>query len=103
MNKHAESSEEFYPGMPTVAYNSPEYSRNYWRGPTWLNVAYFAAKGLKNYGFSVSEDIKEKILNMVDKNKDAIYENYDSVTEEGLNARDFSWSACFTVEFILGW
>ncbi len=103
MKVHAEDENEFYPGMPTVAYNNPEYSRDYWRGPTWINVAYFAAKGLKDYGFNVSEDIKKKILNMVDKNKYAIYENYDSVTEDGLNAENFAWSACFMIEFILGW
>lgn len=103
MKNHAENKDEFYPGMPTVAYNNSEYSRDYWRGPTWLNVAYFAAKGLKDYGFSVAEDIKRKILHMVEKNTDAIYENYDSVTEEGLNAKNFAWSACFTVEFILNW
>lgn len=103
MSRHAENKSEFYPGMPTVAYNDPAYSNTYWRGPTWLNVAYFAAKGLKNYGFAAAEDIKEKILNMVDKNKDAIYENYDSVNEKGLSAQNFAWSACFTIEFILEW
>ena len=103
MKEHAENKNEFYPGMPTVSYDNPEYSRNYWRGPTWLNVAYFAAKGLKNYGFEAADDIKKKILHMVDKNKDAIYENYDSITEDGLSARNFAWSACFTIEFILEW
>lgn len=103
MKDHAENKDEFYPGMPTVTYNNPEYSRDYWRGPVWLNVAYFAAKGLKDYGFDVAEDIKRKILHMVEKNTDAIYENYDAITEQGLNAKNFAWSACFTVEFILNW
>lgn len=103
MKSHAENKDEFYPGMPSVSYNNPEYSRGYWRGPTWLNVAYFAAKGLKNYGFDVADDIKEKILQMVEKNPDAIYENYDSITDEGLNAKNFAWSACFIIEFILNW
>ena len=42
--------------MPTVSYDNPNYSTNYWRGPTWLNVAYFAAKGLKNYHFDDTAD-----------------------------------------------
>ena len=103
MNVHAQNNREFYPGMPSVAYSDPAYSKEYWRGPTWLNVAYFAAKGLKNYGFSVAEDIKEKILSMADQNKDAIYENYDSVTGKGLHAKNFAWSACFILEFMLAW
>lgn len=103
MNRHAMDAQEFYPGMPTVAYNDPRYSRKYWRGPTWLNVAYFAAKGLKNYGFPVAEDIRSRVLEFVRQNDDAIYENYDSKTGEGLYHAHFSWSACFVIEFLLNW
>ncbi len=92
---------KFYSGMPTVAYDNKEYGTTYWRGPTWLNVAYFAAKGLKNYGFKVADDIKETILSWVDKNKDFIYENYNSTTGDGIYGEDFSWSSVFTIEFIL--
>lgn len=103
MNLHARNPDEFYPGMPTVAYNHPEYSQVYWRGPTWLNVAYFAAKGLKNYGFTVADDIRRRILELVSLNEDAIYENYDSLAGKGLHSKHFSWSACFVIEFILNW
>ena len=101
--KHMEkiALEKFYSGMPTVSYDNKEYSTTYWRGPTWLNVAYFAAKGLKNYGFKVADDIKETILSWVDKNEDSIYENYDSKTGFGIYGKDFSWSSVFVVEFIL--
>ncbi len=92
--------EKFYSGMPTVAYDDPEYGEVYWRGPTWLNVAYFAAKGLKNYGFKVADDIKETILSWVDKNE-SIHENYNSKTGIGIYGEDFSWSSVFTIEFIL--
>lgn len=94
--------EKFGYGMPTVSYDNPNYSRDYWRGPTWLNVAYFAAKGLKNYGFSDTADkIKQTILGWVENNGDKIHENYDSKTGEGLCAEYFSWSAVFVIEFIL--
>lgn len=89
-------------GMPTVAYDNPEYSANYWRGPTWLNVAYFAAKGLKDYGFTeISDKIKETILHWVKKDGNKIHENYNSKTGEGLGVEYFSWSAVFVMEFIL--
>lgn len=101
MNKLAVDETKFYSGMPTVAYDDPEYSANYWRGPTWLNVAYFAAKGLKNYHFPVADEIKETILNWCDRNKDGIYENYDSKTGKGLCCDHFSWSCVFVIEFIL--
>lgn len=88
--------------MPTVSFDNPNYAtKSYWRGPTWLNVAYFAAKGLKNYGFEVADKIKENILNMCYNEKRGIFENYDSITGEGLDRNHFSWSGVFIIEFIL--
>lgn len=101
MRKIAENN--FKCKMPTVSFDNPEYSNDYWRGPTWLNVAYFAAKGLKNYGFAVADKIKENILDMCFNEKSGIYENYDSVTGKGLCCDHFSWSCVFIREFILNW
>ena len=87
--------------MPTVSFDNPSYSNDYWRGPTWLNVAYFAAVGLKNYNFDVADKIKENILDMCYKEKNGIFENYDSITGKGLYCGHFSWSCVFIIEFIL--
>ncbi len=87
--------------MPTVSFDNAQYSNDYWRGPTWLNVAYFAAKGLKNYSFEVADKIKENILDMCYNDKDGIFENYDSITGKGLYCNHFSWSSVFINEFIL--
>ena len=89
--------------MPTAPFSDANYSNDYWRGPTWLNVAYFAAKGLKDYGHQVAEDIKEWILNACYNEKGGIYENYDSKTGKGLCCDHFSWSSVFIIEFILNW
>lgn len=89
--------------MPTVSFDNIEYSNDYWRGPTWLNVAYFAAKGLKNYGLKTADEIRESILNMCYEDKRGIFENYDSVTGKGLCCDHFSWSSVFVIEFILNW
>ncbi len=95
-------SKKFFPGMPTVSYDDPEYSRRYWRGNTWLNVAYFAAKGLKNYGYDeIAEGIRQTIQYWVEKDGDCVNENYDSTTGEGLFCKKFSWSSVFVMEFIL--
>lgn len=104
MVKYASDCNKFFPGMPTVAYDHPEYSQNYWRGNTWLNVAYYAAKGLKNYNFTeTAETIKDTLLNWVEKDGDCIHENYDSKSGKGLYCPKFSWSAVFVIEFILNW
>ena len=86
--------------MPTVSFDNPEFSADYWRGSTWLNVAYFAAKGLKNYNLTVADKIKENILDMCYNNKNGIYENYNSMTGEGQRYNNFSWSCVFIMEFI---
>ena len=101
MRAIAEDKNKFDCKMPTVAYDDPEYSVNYWRGPTWINVAYFAAKGLKNYGFEVGDKIKEHILDMIYQNKEGIYDTYNSLTGVGNGPCNFSWSSAFTIEFII--
>jgi len=94
--------EHFYPAMPTVAYDDPNYVGNYWRGHSWLNVAYFAIKGLKQYGFeSLANDMRNTLLDFADKNSDGIYEKYDADTGEGKGCPCFSWSSAFLMEFIL--
>ena len=87
--------------MPTVSFDNKCFSNDYWRGPTWLNVAYFAAKGLKNYRFDVADKIKSSIIDMCNDNKDGIYENYDSITLKGQYCNCFGWSCVFILEFLL--
>ena len=103
MEKLAKDENKFYPGMPTISYDHPEYSLDYWRGPTWINVAYFATKGLKDYGFDETADsIKEYLLSMIyDELPRGICENYDSKNRRGKCNKAFSWTSAFIIEFIL--
>lgn len=95
------AEENFQEKMPTVSFDNAAFSDDYWRGPTWLNVAYFAAKGLKNYGFAVADKIKKSILDMCDNDRDGIYENYNSITGKGQYCNRFGWSCVFILEFLL--
>ena len=102
MNKLAMDNTKFYPGMPSVSYDDKGYNNDYWRGPTWLNIAFFAVKGLDDYGFTqTANEIKEFLLDMCYDGLPYIYENYDSKTETGKCVNSFSWSAAFIIEFIL--
>lgn len=103
MEALAADPKKFYPGMPTVPYDCPAFSKDYWRGQTWLNVAFFAVKGLADYGFcKTAGEIREYILSMAyDNLPRGIFENYDSVNRRGLFNNSFSWSAAFLIEFIL--
>ena len=100
----AASERAFYPGLPTIAYADKAYrSGKYWRGPTWLNTAYFAIQGLYDYGYSpLAQEFTETILQWCANEPDAIFEYYDSRSGKGLGARDFGWSAVFIIELILG-
>ncbi|MGV9174031.1 MAG: MGH1-like glycoside hydrolase domain-containing protein, partial [Promethearchaeia archaeon] len=37
---------------PTVARDSSHFLKDMWRGPVWINTAYFTVKGLKNRGYT---------------------------------------------------
>lgn len=75
--------------------------KGYWRGPNWLDQAYFGVKGLRNYGFNNDADkatiqIIEGAEGVLGKGK-SIRENYHPITGEGLNAKNFSWSAAHLI------
>ncbi|TDU39378.1 putative isomerase [Gelidibacter sediminis] len=75
--------------------------KGYWRGPNWLDQAYFAVQGLRNYGFH--EEANQATIQIIEgadgilgKGK-SIRENYHPITGEGLNAQNFSWSAAHLI------
>ncbi|MGV8815658.1 MAG: MGH1-like glycoside hydrolase domain-containing protein, partial [Gelidibacter sp.] len=93
--------EKFYTKVPfqTMSADHEKFNplKGYWRGPNWLDQAYFGVKGLRNYGFNDEADkathqIIEGANGVLGKGQ-AIRENYHPITGEGLNAENFSWSA----------
>ena len=102
MNKLACDTNKFYPGMPSVSYDDSGYDNGYWRGLTWLNIAFFAIKGLDDYGYTdTADEMKEFILDMCYDGLPYIYENYDTKTQTGKHHNRFSWSAAFIIEFVI--
>ncbi len=93
------------PGWPTVEYGHPSFDpTGYWRGRTWLNVAYFALKGLKFCGHGeIAEAGRRQLLGWVDAHREAICENYNPVTGEPVGCPKFGWSSVFTIKFIDDW
>lgn len=75
--------------------------KGYWRGPNWLDQAYFGVKALRNYGFNTEADkatvqILKGAEGVLGKGK-AIRENYHPLTGKGLHAHNFSWSAAHII------
>lgn len=83
--------------MPTVSRDSADFDPvKYWRGPVWLDQAYFAINGLKRYGHTeAAEEATRKLFDNADglSGDQPIHENYNPVTGDRLNAPNFSWSA----------
>ncbi|MCT4615229.1 MAG: trehalase family glycosidase [Marinifilaceae bacterium] len=88
--------------MPTVTKSSLlfEPAKGYWRGPVWIDQYYFGVKALENYGFDTEVlRLKEQLFREVAavNTSEPFMENYNPLTAEGLNARNFSWTAAFFI------
>lgn len=103
--KMAKAAERLSPGWPTVAYDEPTYDPvGYWRGRTWINVAYFALKGLKDYGYGeIAERGRREILGWMLRDPACFHENYNSKTGMPVGAMYFGWSNAFAIKFVLDW
>ena len=101
----AKVAERLSPNWPSVSSDDPAYDPlQYWRGRTWINIAYFALRGLKDYGFDELADRgRARMLEMLRGDPSAIYENYHPETGVPLGVPRFSWSATFAMEFALDW
>ena len=86
-----------YLPFPTSAKDNPKYNPvKYWRGPVWLDQAYFGIIGLNNYGYKKeAKDLSIKIFENSEGllTDGVIRENYNPETGEGLHCSNFSWSA----------
>ena len=102
MEHYAKDPKKLYPCMPTVALDHEQMDPNgYWRGSVWLNLAYFAIKGLYDYGFTETAlAIRETLLDWIDRDT-TIHENYNPLAGKGKCAPEFSWSCVFAMALVL--
>lgn len=87
-----------YAPFPTCSKDASGFDATaYWRGPIWLDQACFGVMALERYDFKdEAKTLRDKLLNTLEhvKNSDQpVRENYNPLTGDGLNARNFSWSA----------
>lgn len=93
--------------FPTLDASHPKFSpqNGYWRGPVWIDQAYFAIKGLQNYGYE--EDAQKYTHHLFDRldglknSNKPIRENYNPLTGEGLESQHFSWSAAHLLMLLI--
>ncbi len=79
--------------------------RGYWRGPVWLDQAYFGVKGLQNYGFHQEAfEATYKLIHNAEgvlMKGPSIRENYHPLTGQGMESENFSWSAAHYILLLL--
>ncbi|MCG8476461.1 MAG: hypothetical protein MI784_13415 [Cytophagales bacterium] len=84
--------------FPTMSAAHPKLNpRGYWRGPVWLDQAYFGYKGMLRYGYrkeamALANKLIENADGLIEKGA-PIHENYNPLTSERQKAPHFSWSA----------
>lgn len=85
--------------FPTLNLSHPEFDplNGYWRGPVWIDQAYFGIVGLENYGYTDEADhLKRNLVHHAQgmlRKGFPLHENYHPVTGDALNAAQFSWTA----------
>ena len=101
VERHLANPDRFwteYP-VPSVALSEPSFSPDpgegkhplIWRGPTWININWFIARGLRRHGFvDLATRIEQRSADLVEKS--GFREFYHPHTGAGQGARDFAWS-----------
>lgn len=84
--------------LPTLTADHPSFdpTKGYWRGPVWLDQVYFGINGLQKYGYTKEAAyFLNELLQQAEglKGQGPIRENYHPINGNGLNAKNFSWSA----------
>ena len=87
-------------GLATEAPSSPKYTPDgYWRGPTWAPVVFLVVHGLKRAGFvQDADELAARFVGTMERSG-GMYENYDSLTGEGLCDPGYNWTTA--VYFLL--
>ncbi|HEY7737900.1 MAG TPA: hypothetical protein VIC63_02550 [Candidatus Limnocylindria bacterium] len=83
--------------IPSVARSHPAFSPRplgnlLWRGPTWVNLNWLVARGLRRRGRAdLARRIEDASLALVERS--GFREYYNPLTGAGYGARNFAWSA----------
>ena len=85
--------------LPAVAIDDPAYSdretwwgrHRHWRGPSWVNSAWFVTLGLRRLGLDDEAEAMARRLAAV-MEREGFREYYESRSGRGMGAHDFGWS-----------
>lgn len=86
--------------VPSVPRSSEWFHEHrYWQGPTWINTNWLIADGLRRQGYEEEADkIREVSLELVQKS--GFYEYFSPLDGSPAGAKNFSWTAALTIDFL---
>ncbi len=86
--------------VPSVPQNSSWFEpHRYWQGPTWVNANWLLVDGLERYGFKEeAAHIRSQSLKMVEEA--GFYEYFSPIDGSPAGAKNFSWTAALTIDFL---
>ncbi|MFC1867539.1 DUF547 domain-containing protein [Thermodesulfobacteriota bacterium] len=77
-------------------------SKNYWRGPVWININWMISQGLKGYGYKKKSDaMKADMIQL--PIRFGFHEYFDSGNGQGYGSSDFSWTAALFLDLVYGY
>jgi hypothetical protein len=86
--------------LPSVALDDPSHTskeyfwglRRIWRGPSWVNSAWFVWIGLNRLGYvDEAADLRDRLMAIV--LRQGLWEYYHARSGAGMGAHDFGWSS----------
>ena len=74
-------------------------SKNYWRGPVWININWMLSQGLKSYGYHEKSDSMKKDLIQLPV-RFGFHEYFDSISGKGYGSDAFSWTTSLFIDLV---
>jgi len=74
-------------------------SKNYWRGPVWININWMISQGLKGYDYKEKSDAMKRDMIQLPI-RFGFHEYFDSQTGNGYGSSNFSWTTALFLNLV---
>jgi hypothetical protein len=84
--------------VPSVPVDAPSFQEaRYWKGPTWVNLNWAIAEGLREQGEpALADGLRRATRDLVEQG--GFSEYFSPLTGRGFGAPDFSWTAALAID-----
>jgi len=88
--------------FPSVSYSEGSYEHDrWWRGPTWMPMAWLMLETLQRYGFEKERNTAAERLFSIMQKDGVLHELFDSQTGKGLGEEEQGWTAAIFIRMFL--